>query len=175
MRLIPAVTALGALLLAGSCGPGAPDQPATAASDSAPASSAAPGGAPAQAASAAPAPVPPPLDSHDPRRVVVAWAKAVSLRHWDEAYGYWGDHGARSGLTLGEFRAEWGKLKSPVLEIGEGRAEGGAGSLYYNAPVTLIDGERRIRGEVVMRKVNNVPGATPEQLRWHLERTTITP
>lgn len=120
-------------------------------------------------------PVPPPSDSRDPRRVLVAWAKAVSLKQWDEAYGYWADQGRGSGLTLDQFRARWGKLAQPELEIREGKAEGAAGSLFYTAPVTLVDGARRVEGTVVLRKANNVPGATPEQLRWHIESTTLTP
>jgi hypothetical protein len=53
-----------------------------------------------------------------------------------------------------------------------GESEGAAGSIYYTAPVTIIDGARRLTGEVVLRRVNDVPGATPEQLRWHIESTT---
>jgi hypothetical protein len=120
-------------------------------------------------------PVPPPSDSRDPRRVLVAWAKAVSLKQWDEAYGYWGDQGKGSGLTLEQFRQQWGKLAQPELELREGKAEGAAGSLFYTAPVTLVDGARRLEGEVVLRKANNVPGTTPEQLRWHIESTTLVP
>jgi len=41
--------------------------------------------------------------------------------------------------------------------------------------VTVVDGARRLTGQVVMRRVNDVPGATPEQLRWHIESTTIAP
>lgn len=123
-------------------------------------------------------PTPAPDDlttSRDPRRVVIAWAKAMSLKDWDKAYRFWGEQGARSGLTLDEFRARWGKIREPQFDIAEGRAEGAAGSLYYTAPITLIDGARRVQGEIVLRRANDVPGASAEQLRWHIERLELKP
>jgi hypothetical protein len=156
MRKGPVLAGIALGLLAASC-----DRPASQ--------------APKAAATQAARPVPPPSDSRDPRRVLVAWAKAVSLRSWDEAYGYWADGGKGSGLTLAQFGAEWGKLAAPELEIREGRSESAAGSLFYTAPVTLVDGARRIEGKVVLRKANALPGATPEQSRWVIESTTLRP
>lgn len=120
-----------------------------------------------------PSPVPEPLDSRDPRKVLAAWAQAVSLGQWDAAYLYWGERGGASGMNLAQFRARWGKLGTPELELREGQAEGAAGSLYYTAPVTIIAGPRRIEGEVVLKRVNDVPGASAEQLRWHIESTSF--
>ena len=42
-------------------------------------------------------------------------------------------------------------------------------------PVTITDGNRVLQGEVVLRRVNDVSGASPEQLRWHIDTTTLTP
>ena len=117
----------------------------------------------------------PPSTSRDPQEVLLSWAKAVSLKDWPTAYGYWGDSGAKSGLTLDQFVSAWSKLQAPDLEIGQGKQEGAAGSSYYTVPVTIVDGGRRIPGEVVLRRVNDVDGATPEQLRWHIESTTLKP
>lgn len=117
--------------------------------------------------------VPEPLDSRDPRKVLAAWAQAVSLGQWDAAYLYWGERGGASGMNLAQFRARWGKLGTPELELREGQAEGAAGSLFYTAPVTIISGPRRIEGEVVLKRVNDVPGASAEQLRWHIESTSF--
>lgn len=117
----------------------------------------------------------PPSTSRDPQDVLFAWAKAVSVKDWATAYGYWGDHGAASGMTLDQFKASWGKLAQPDLEIGKGQLEGAAGSSFYSVPVTIIDGQRRIPGEVVLRRSNDVPGADAEQLRWHIESTTLKP
>ncbi len=116
-----------------------------------------------------------PSTSRDPGTVVVAWAKAMTLKQWDAAYLYWGDHGQRSGLTAKQFAAKWGKLANPEFELHPGDTEGGAGSLYYTAPIVLIDGKRHTRGEIVLRRVNDVDGASAEQLRWHIESLTVTP
>ena len=116
-----------------------------------------------------------PSTSRDPARVVVAWATAMSLMQWDHAYLYWGEHGVRSGLTAAQFAAKWGKLINPEFELHSGITEGAAGSSFYTAPIVLIDGQRHVRGEIVLRRVNDVDGAKPEQLRWHIERLTIAP
>jgi hypothetical protein len=117
----------------------------------------------------------PPSTSHDPVKVLVAWAKAMSLKEWDSAYLYWSDHGAGSGLSAHEFAAKWGKSSNPEFELHPGTTEGAAGSSYYTAPIVLIDGKRHTRGEIVLRRVNDVDGATPEQLRWHIESLTVSP
>lgn len=54
-----------------------------------------------------------------------------------------------------------------------GRIEGGAGSLYVEIPVQLYgrlkDGkEFNSRGTMTLRRVNDVPGSTEEQRRWHI-------
>jgi membrane-bound inhibitor of C-type lysozyme len=56
-----------------------------------------------------------------------------------------------------------------------GRVEGAAGSLYVEVPVVLYgrltDGSEFHRsGRVTLRRVNNVPGATPEQLKWRIAK-----
>jgi hypothetical protein len=54
-----------------------------------------------------------------------------------------------------------------------GKVEGGAGSLYVEVPVQLYgrlkDGkEFSSRGTMTLRRVNDVPGSTEEQRRWHI-------
>jgi hypothetical protein len=134
--------------------------------------------APATSAMPVASPAPPaapatPSASRDPQTVLVEWARAVSLRDWKLARAYWGDQGERSGLSEAQFAARWGALGDPQVDIGKGEQEGAAGSLYYTAPITIRDGKRTIKGEVVIRRVNDVDGATPEQLRWHIESTTL--
>lgn len=104
-----------------------------------------------------------------------AFAKAIRARDWKALRGFWGDYGKASDLEESAFAAKWAALKSPVVTVGKGQQEGGAGSLYYTAPVTIVDGQRTVRGEVTMRRVNDVDGATPEQLRWHIESSSLNP
>jgi hypothetical protein len=135
----------------------------------------APPAKPAITASSAAQPrvVPQPSVSSDPEVVLQAWAEAMSLKDWDAAFLYWEARGAGAGMNLDQFKAHWGRLANPEFEIHPGQGEGAAGSLYYTAPVVLIDGTRRIEGEVVLRRVNDVPGASAEALRWHVESHTL--
>ncbi|MBS0482978.1 MAG: hypothetical protein JSR96_12710 [Proteobacteria bacterium] len=167
MRSLAMITLMAGAALLTACGQRA--------GDAAAAPTTTPTAAPTQSSLSVLPKAVPPSTSRDPQEVLLSWAKAVSIKDWPSAYGYWGDHGAASGLTLDQFTAQWGRLGQPDLEIGKGRSEGAAGSSFYTAPVTLIDGGRRIKGEVVLRRVNDVDGATPEQLRWHIESTTLKP
>jgi hypothetical protein len=117
--------------------------------------------------------IPVPSASRDPAEVLLAWAGVMSLKQWEAGYLYWENKGAGTGMNLAQFKAHWGRLNDPEFEISPGRGEGAAGSLYYTAPVMLIDGKSRIEGEVVLRRVIDVAGATSEDLRWHIESHTL--
>jgi membrane-bound inhibitor of C-type lysozyme len=61
-----------------------------------------------------------------------------------------------------------------------GRIEGAAGSLYVEVPVVIYGrlksgGEVHRSGKAVLRRVNDVPGSTPEQRRWRIERIELKP
>jgi hypothetical protein len=114
-----------------------------------------------------------PSAARDPAEVLGAWARAVEARDWRTVRSYWGERGTRSGMDEAAFAAHWADLLAPQVSIGTGLQEGAAGTLYYSAPVTITDGERTVRGNVTMRRSNDVPGATAEQLRWHIEDTTL--
>lgn len=59
-----------------------------------------------------------------------------------------------------------------TVGFGDGDLEGAAGSLYYEVPVwmtaTTAKGPVRREGMITLRRVNDVDGATPAQLRWHI-------
>ncbi|MGV3510955.1 MAG: hypothetical protein ACO1OX_03015 [Novosphingobium sp.] len=110
-----------------------------------------------------------------PEEVIDAFAAAIEARDWRSVRAFWGDSGNRSGMDGASFAKKWGSLKAPSVVVGEGQQEGAAGSIYYTAPVVITDGDRTVNGEVVLRRVNNVPSATPEQLRWHVDSTTLVP
>lgn len=116
-----------------------------------------------------------PSTSRDPAEVLAFWGTAVELRDWATVRATWGDRGARSGLSDKAFAARWSSLLDPKVTIGKGEQEGAAGSLYYTAPVRIVDGARILSGNVVLRRVNDIDGASDEQLRWHIESTTLAP
>ncbi|MDT0509436.1 hypothetical protein [Novosphingobium sp. MMS21-SN21R] len=114
-----------------------------------------------------------PSYARNPIEALDAFAATIEARDWKALRGFWGDKGERSGMSEEAFAAKWSTLLAPEVSVGTGTQEGAAGSLYYTAPVTIVDGKRTLRGEVTIRRVNDVDGASTEQLRWHVESTTL--
>jgi hypothetical protein len=59
-----------------------------------------------------------------------------------------------------------------------GAIEGAAGSLYVEVPVVIYGrlrtgAEVHEKGRAVLRRVNDVPGSTAAQRRWHIERIEL--
>lgn len=140
------------------------------------------GGPPAPAAPAAVPSLVPEAEKGEKgaRNVLLAWAHALELGDYAAAYALYGEGGARSGMTPAEFSAYWRRFKTVTIAVPGGTMEGAAGSSYYTAPATVVGklqngSPHRLEGEVVLRRVNDVPGATPEQLRWHLESSRLEP
>jgi hypothetical protein len=114
-----------------------------------------------------------------PDELLRAYYGAIDRRDWRAAYRAWGGDGAASGQSYDEFKATLETTKATVMEIiGPERTEGAAGSIYATVPVVvrvdLKDGTRHnYAGNYVVKRVNDVPGATPEQLRWHIESADL--
>ncbi len=107
------------------------------------------------------------------RNVLLAWAHAMEDRAFPAAYALFGRNGPASGQSESGFAASFAPYQTITAEIGEGEVEGAAGSLYYEVPVTLSgmakDGSAYERkGSIVLRRVNDVPGAEDWQLDWHI-------
>lgn len=108
-------------------------------------------------------------EREDPERVLRFYADALEARDWEAAARAWG---SSTGVSAATLRAQFGRSGAVTLDIGKGRREGAAGTLYYEAPVTVRigeDGPPR-RGTITLRRVNDVPGASADQLRWHIAR-----
>ena len=108
------------------------------------------------------------------KSVLSAWANALESRDFARAHALWGEGAPSKDAYAAQF-AEYRKI---VVSFGEGRVEGAAGSLYYEAPVNftgiLAKGTPiRRSGTIVLRRVNDVPSASPEQLRWRIYRTSL--
>lgn len=136
---------------------------------------------PAAVASTSPTPTPTPialttldperLESRDCKTVLSFYADALHAGLYKEAARVWGKDWAVSTATLERrYSAE-----QPVsLELGEISVEGGAGSLYCEvAAVLKTNGNQARTGKIALRRVNDVPGATAEQLRWHITDSTF--
>ena len=130
-------------------------------------------------ATLAPAPLPPQvadfplLGGKDCGAVVQFYLEALGGREWARAALVWDDpviDGARLAAVFGgykELRLAW---QDPVVE-------GAAGSLYCTVSGTLTDArdpaKPPVEGALELKRVNDVPGATPDQLRWTLRSSTF--
>ena len=109
------------------------------------------------------------------RNILLEWAHALERRDFARADAQWGLGAADAGSA-----AQFGEYQTITVGFGDGDVEGAAGSLYYEVPLT-ITGKRKggapltRQGTVVLRRVNDVDGATPAQLRWHLSGVTLAP
>jgi hypothetical protein len=104
-------------------------------------------------------------------QVVQSYGALIEQRRFAEAEKLWGD--ANDARSFGD------ALKSHPevhLEIGNlGEPEGAAGSIYVTIPVVFYGQKStgasfRRRADINLRRVNDVPGSTEEQRRWHIER-----
>ena len=113
-------------------------------------------------------------DRQDPDRLLRFYAEALRLRMWKAAASVW-DADAR--MTPQRLAKTYGGQRVAKLTFGKGDEEGAAGSLYYQAPVTVdfSDGSNSLRGTITLHRVNDVPGASQAQLNWRIELSTITP
>jgi hypothetical protein len=98
-------------------------------------------------------------------QVLQSYFALVESGRFAEADKLWSKGVERLDLT--GYREVHGNIGAP------GKVEGGAGSLYVEIPVQLYgrlkDGEEfSSRGMMILRRVNDVPGSTEEQRRWHI-------
>lgn len=110
-------------------------------------------------------------DRRDPERLLRYYVSAIRVGDWASAAKAWS---LDAQMTPEKLEAEFGGKAGPKLAVGKGDMEGAAGSLYYEAPLVVDfgDGRPSKRGTIVLRRVNDVPGASEEQLNWRIERTS---
>ena len=108
-------------------------------------------------------------------QVVQQYGAQIEQKRWTEANKLWGNSAGAA-----KFAAALAQYAEVHLEIGNpGDEEGAAGSIYVTVPAIfygdLKDGEPfRRSADVILRRVNDVPGSTVEQRRWHIERIDWT-
>lgn len=113
-------------------------------------------------------------------RVIRDYYSAIARHDYKQAYSAWQGDGTASQQSFEQFQQGFANTASVAVEVGEpGRLEGAAGSLYINIPVTVTavttnGTPQRFRGSFVLRRVNNVPGSTPKQRKWHIYSANIT-
>ena len=127
-------------------------------------------------------PAPPLTDSANrsetgARAVLLDFTRAIERKRFDQAYALLSP-GDKQRWSRSEFGAIFEDLGRITVAAPTGTLEGAAGSSYYSAPLTITSSDKdgrpvRIEGEAVLRRVNDVDGATPARLRWHMDKLTL--
>jgi len=168
MRAVAPLVALGLLA---ACSGG--DEPAA---EDAPDATPTPEATPAPQASATPAPTVadfPALSNKDCATVAQFYFDAVSTREFARAALVWNDQAIDAQRLAGRFAT----YQQPIFAPKEPQVEGAAGSLYCTVEAELSDaaniGGQAMPGTLTLRRANDVPGATADQLRWTLQMSTF--
>lgn len=115
----------------------------------------------------------PVLASKDCAEVAEFYLEALSSREWAYAALVWDD----PVIDAARLEAVFGGYREAQVEWTEPFVEGAAGSLYCTIAGTLTDAGDAARppleGALLLRRANDVPGATPDQLRWTLQSSTF--
>lgn len=116
-----------------------------------------------------------------PAQAITDYYGALERGDYAAAYRQWGNDGAASGQSFAKFRKGFENTRHTDVVIGKAtEPEGAAGSLYVTIPVTvnavLKDRTRQsFSGEYVLRRVNDVPGSSQTDRRWHLHSASLKP
>ena len=104
-------------------------------------------------------------------QVVQHYGALIEQHRTNEAQSLWGSNDSAS-----DFAVQVRRYPEVHLELGKpGGTEGAAGSSYVTVPVTFYGRDEngaafRRPADVILRRVNDVPGSTAAQRRWHIER-----
>lgn len=122
-----------------------------------------------------------PTSAQGAGNVLQTYYALVSEGRYNDAWKLWTQGGEGSGMSADAFAASFAQYSSYNANIGRpGEIEGAAGSLFVSVPV-VIYGRRKSGqevhelGEATLRRVNDVPGSTPEQRAWHIFRIDLKP
>ncbi|AXJ95600.1 MULTISPECIES: hypothetical protein [unclassified Sphingomonas] len=113
------------------------------------------------------------------RDVVARYYAALDRGAYRTAYMLWDRSGQASGQSYAGFVRGFARTAHTRVVTGAPTdMEGAAGSSYITVPVrvyaTLKNGAaQRFTGTYTLRRVNDVPGATPAQLSWHLSAAKL--
>ncbi len=112
-------------------------------------------------------------------QVIRDYYAAIDRGNFRAAYAAWARGGRASGKSYANFRAGFASTASSrVVPGAPTNGDGAAGSIFVDIPVdviaTLKNGRRQhFRGRYTLRRVNDVDGATPAQLHWHIESAKL--
>jgi len=129
------------------------------------------------AAPVPPQPPAPPKAPVDPKstaaavKLVQGFADLLNQRKFDQAYMLLGPN----ALRRADFERRFSAYQDLRVQVGAaGDQDGAAGSIYLSVPLR-ISGTQNGKSQsssatAIVRRVNDVPGSTEAQRRWHIER-----
>ncbi|MEH3106417.1 MAG: hypothetical protein PGN09_03785 [Sphingomonas fennica] len=112
--------------------------------------------------------------------VVRLYYAAIDAGDFATAWAQWGP-GGQPGRDYAAFVAGFATTRSATVAVtGAVESDAGAGSIYATVPVAIkaieTDGRRRLySGSYVLRRVNDVDGASAAQRRWHIASARLVP
>lgn len=112
-------------------------------------------------------------DHENPERLLRFYAEAIRARAWKQAARAWSSDAQVTPERLAQVYAGDAEVS---LVIGKGDIETAAGTNFYEAPIVVDFSDTSIperRGTIVLRRANDVPGASAEQLDWRIERSSV--
>lgn len=110
----------------------------------------------------------------DPERLLRFYTNAIRIGDWDSAARAWS---LDAQMTPEKLQAEFSGNAGPNVAVGKGDWEKAAGFSFYEArlTITFADARESRRGSIVLRRANDVPGASDQQLVWRIERSSTVP
>jgi len=97
--------------------------------------------------------------------IVQQYGALIEQKRFSRAARLWSNAGAAEDF------AKQLNLPQVHLQIGAlGQTEGAAGSIYTSVPAVFYGAGFRRPANIILRRVNDVPGSTEAQRRWHIER-----
>ncbi|MES2725132.1 MAG: hypothetical protein V4656_18420 [Pseudomonadota bacterium] len=113
--------------------------------------------------------------------VVQTYFALIGEKKYADAWALWGDGGKASGMTAEQFAASFDKYSQYHGNVGApGDLEGAAGSSYVEVPAIAFGrlktgAQFNLKGPITLKRVNDVPGSTAEQRKWHIQTSGLKP
>ena len=111
--------------------------------------------------------------------VVQTYFALLEAGRHEMARRLWSD--GATDRNAGDFAALFAQYDDYHAEVfAPGEIEGAAGSLYVEVPVRIYGhriggGAFSTRSTITLRRINDVPGSSAEQRRWHIMRSSAEP
>lgn len=108
--------------------------------------------------------------------MVIGYASLLEQGHIAYSRRLWAE-----GSDPSPVEAQLESLERIKVKIGDpGGMEGAAGSSYVDVPLQLTGRTKsgqaaKLAGAATLRRVNDVPGSTELQRRWHIYRVELQP